>query len=646
MKNILSFIITIIFCSTAFAQLAPKKDFTEKLALRDQKKADALKKGTLTYNGNNYDLKYHRLCWSVDPNILYISGEVTSYFKTTQASVSQISFDMSSELVVDSVIYHSTDVSYTLTSSNALNISLPAALPLNQLDSVSVFYHGVPSGTGFGSFIKETHNSIPIVWTLSEPFGAKDWWPCKNDLSDKIDSIDVYVTAPSQYLASSNGVKISETIQGADKITHWKHRYPIAAYLIAIAITNYQTLSVYAHFGTDSLEVLNHVYPENYSNALSNALNVVPSLELYDSLFIPYPYSNERYGQTQFNWGGGMEHQTNTFLYDFGHELMAHELAHQWVGDMITCGNWHEIWLNEGFATYWTGLTYNFLFNGIYWKQWKQMQIDDIVSQPDGSVYCTDTTSVNRIFDGRLSYKKGGMLLHMIRWVIGDSAFFAGMKNYLTDADLAYHYACSDDFITHMETAGDTDLTEFFNDWLYGEGYPSYSINCYVSSASDDMTIIINQSQSHSSVSYFEMPVPLEFKNATHDTIVVFDNSFSGQQYALNIGFRPDSVKFDPELWIVSANNIVNVSTSEIDHVESINIFPNPAEDILNIDYKGMNIESIEIYDVKGSLIKSIITEGMNGYLDIDISSFAEGIYSVKIKSADKIFYRKISKIP
>ncbi|HNW97624.1 MAG TPA: M1 family aminopeptidase [Bacteroidales bacterium] len=646
MKNILSFIITIIFCSTAFAQLAPKKDFTEKLALRDQKKADALKKGTLTYNGNNYDLKYHRLCWSVDPNILYISGEVTSYFKTTQASVSQISFDMSSELVVDSVIYHSTDVSYTLTSSNALNISLPAALPLNQLDSVSVFYHGVPSGTGFGSFIKETHNSIPIVWTLSEPFGARDWWPCKNDLSDKIDSIDVYVTAPSQYLASSNGVKISETIQGADKITHWKHRYPIAAYLIAIAITNYQTLSVYAHFGTDSLEVLNHVYPENYSNALSNALNVVPSLELYDSLFIPYPYSNERYGQTQFNWGGGMEHQTNTFLCDFGHELMAHELAHQWVGDMITCGNWHEIWLNEGFATYWTGLTYNFLFNGVYWKQWKQIQIDDIVSQPDGSVYCTDTTSVNRIFDGRLSYKKGGMLLHMLRWVIGDSAFFAGMKNYLTDADLAYNYACSDDFITHMETAGDTDLTEFFNDWLYGEGYPTYAINCYVSSSGNDMTIVINQSQSHSSVSYFEMPVPLEFKNATHDTIVVFNNSFSGQQYALNLGFRPDSVKFDPELWIVSANNIANVSTPEIDYVESINIFPNPAEDILNIDYKGMNIESIEIYDVKGSLIKSIITEGMNGYLDIDISSFAEGIYSVKIKSADKIFYRKISKIP
>jgi len=371
------FLLILIFPITfaVFAQITPQNNFNEKISSMEQQNAVSHFKTPLVFNGDNYDLKYQRMHWNIDPNVLFISGEVTSYFVTTKPSISLISFDLSSVMVVDSVIYHSASITFSHTSNDALLINLPSSLSMNHSDSISIFYHGIPPGSGFGSFIKDVHNvTTPIIWTLSEPFGAKEWWPCKNDLSDKIDSVDIYISCPQQYRSASNGMLVSETIQDTIKTAHWKHRYPIASYLVCLAVTDYQPFSIYAHNGNDSIRILNYSYPESLADAQLYSSDIIPSMELFDSLFIIYPFVNERYGMTQFNWGGGMEHQTMTFLHNFGFELMTHELAHQWVGDMITCSNWHDIWLNEGFATYWTGLSYNFLFNGYWWPIWKRMQ--------------------------------------------------------------------------------------------------------------------------------------------------------------------------------------------------------------------------------------------------------------------------------
>ena len=644
-KHIFLFLI-FIFPSILSAQIAPQKDFYEKAALLDKQYANAFQKLPLVFNGDNYDLKYHRFHWFIDPDTLFIRGEVTSYFTTTKASVNQLTFDFASVMHIDSVKYHSTTLSYSLTAGNTLILNLPSALPLNQLDSVSIYYNGnPPQGSGFGTFNKDFHNGTPVIWTLSEPYGAQDWWPCKNDLSDKIDSIDVYVSTPQQYSSASNGMLLSETIQNSTKTAHWKHRYPIAAYLIAVTVTDYQSFSIYAHNGADSIQILNYVFPENITDAQTYSKDVILSMELFDSLFITYPFANERYGMTQFKWGGGMEHQTMTFLVNFGFELMTHELAHQWVGDMVTCGNWHDIWLNEGFATYWTGLSYNYLFNGYYWPFWKQMQIDDITSEPDGSVYCIDTTNIGRIFDSRLSYEKGAMVLHMLRWTIGDSAFYSGFKNYLTDTNSAYGYACSSDFITHMENASGISLTEFFNDWLYDEGYPIYSISCSFSPTDNNVQVTINQTQSHASVSFFEMPVPLEFKDATHDTIIVFDNTFSGQQYTVDPGFRPDSVLFDPELWIVTTNDTVIMNVDEYSEMQNILVYPNPVTDFLNIDISGLKVEDAGIYDIRGKFVHSAFVMNSQGILQINMKNLSSGIYFLKAMIDDKSLVKKITKL-
>ncbi|HYV92148.1 MAG TPA: M1 family aminopeptidase [Chitinophagales bacterium] len=520
-----------------------------------EKKENGWKLGTLRdVAGKGYNIIYHRCQWNIDPGVNYISGSITSYFKPiySASGFSEIDFDLTDNMVVDSVKYHATSLTYSQLS-DILAITLPSVIAEGVLDSVTVYYQGAPAGSGLGSFVQSTHDEIPIIWTMSEPFGARDWWPCKQSLNDKIDSIDIYVTCPQANRVGTNGVLVSETQNGSNKTYHWKSNYPIATYLVAVAVSEYSQYSDYAIMSNgDSLQVLNYVYAEDLAMAQSLTPAIVPILELFGSLTIDYPFKKEKYGHCEFGYSGGMEHQTMSYTGIFDEWLTAHECAHQWFGDKVTCGSWEDIWLNEGFATYFEGLTHEYLYPG-EWADWKNSVRYYIVSLPDGSVLCDDTTDVDRIFDDRLSYCKGAYLLHMLRWELGDAIFFEGVKEYLNDPALAYGYAKTPDLIQHFETVSGKDLTTFFNQWYYKQGYPSYHIPWYP--AGNSVNLTMDQSQSHSSVAFFKMHVPLEFKNATHDTIVVVNNTFAGQTFTINLGFIATQLILDPDAWILHAND-------------------------------------------------------------------------------------------
>lgn len=339
---------------------------TEEWVCKDQEAITAMERGAAERQLNfrssaltdDYDIKYHRLEWNINPNNYYISGTVTTYFMPKEANFVALHFDLANTLQVNSVIFHGQEVETYSQSNNMLTINLPNSLAMAELDSVSVTYEGAPPSNGFGSFAQATHSGNPVLWTLSEPYGARDWWPCKQDLSDKIDSIDVLVRTPVAYKVASNGL-LQEIIEdGNEHIYHWKHRYPIPAYLIAIAVTNYAEYSDFVPVENGApIEVLNYVFPENLAVAQQATTATVEIMQLFNELFGLYPFAEEKYGHAQFGWGGGMEHQTMSFMGGFSHLLQAHELAHQWFGDKVTCGSWQDIWLNEGFATYLEGLT-------------------------------------------------------------------------------------------------------------------------------------------------------------------------------------------------------------------------------------------------------------------------------------------------
>lgn len=505
----------------------------------------------------NYDVIHYKLELRVDPAVDSIEGIITTTFKA-KGPMDSIVFDLHDNMIVDSVIYDGNLMSHTLNSNDELIIQFNSTIPSGQIDTIAIYYQGQPAQSGFGTFEVSTHgpDNVPVLWTLSEPYGARNWWPCKQVLSDKADSIDVFITAPKEYTAVSNGLMIDTTILGSMKITHWDHDYPIPAYLVAIAVTNYARYSTMAGNGADTFPIINYVYPEDSAYIHGKTSVTVSIMDFYESIFETYPYHTEKYGHCQFGWGGGMEHTTISFMGAWSEWIIAHELAHQWFGDKVTCGSWQDIWLNEGFATYCEGLIVEEFDGQAAFENWRHNSISYITSSPGGSVYvpAADTLDVGRVFNSRLTYDKGAMVLHMLRKKLGDSLFFQGLQNYLDDTDLAYGYAKTPDLKAHLEAVSGMQLDEFFQDWVYGQGYPTYTVTWH-QETNNDVVLTFNQTQSHSSVSYFEPPVKISFVGTSDTMEVVFMNTSEGQVFTQNIAFDVSEIKIDPHSDLISRNN-------------------------------------------------------------------------------------------
>ncbi|UOK43012.1 MULTISPECIES: M1 family aminopeptidase [Flavobacterium] len=589
-------------------------------------------------NTQNYDITYHKLEFTVDPAIYFITGKVTTTY-TVLENMTSITFDLTTEMIVNSVKQGTTDLTYLQNGNNELVITLPTEQASGTTNSVEISYSGAPPVSGFSAFATSSHNGIPVMWTLSEPYGARDWWPCKQDLNDKVSSIDVYITAPSQYISVSNGLEQSQTINGTNKTTHFHHGYPIPAYLIAIAVTNYQIYNQQGGLGTTEspfFPIVNYIYPETASST-QNSLSVTPGIiNTYESLFTPYPFRNEKYGHAQFGWGGGMEHTTVSFMGGWNRDLISHEMGHQWFGDKVTCGSWKDIWLNEGITEYLSGLIVENMDGEADFLSWKSNKINSVTSRPDGNLYLTDEqlTDINRIFSSRLTYDKGSMVTNMIRFKMGDDNFFQAMRNYLNDPALAYGYATTPQLQAHLEAASGMDFTDFFNDWVYKEGYPTYNIIAQNWGAGL-AKITINQTTSHPSVPFFEMPVPIQLIGENGEKRdLVLKNNVNAQEFIIEVPFKVSEIHFDPKKNIISRN-----STAIVTDNSDLAIYPNPSHDILTIKLPANSeLEKVELYNMLGQLILK------ENNAIINISPLSNGVYALIVNTSTGTFYKNIIK--
>ena len=612
---------------SAYAQ----KNASQNSGIAQLEQKTAVKKMSLKVNPNtqNYDVTYQKLEFTVDPAQYFISGIVTSTF-TALADLSTVTFDLTTQLTVSTVTQNAVSVPFVQNATNELVITLPTIVSAGASTTVEIRYSGTPA-SGEQAFNTTAHDTAPILYTLSEPYGARDWWPCKQDLNDKIDAIDVYITAPSQYVSVSNGVEPeTPVINGANKTTHFRHGYPIPAYLVAIAVTNYNVYNQMGGTAPNQYPIINYIYPETLASVQTQLDQTPLILNLYESLLEIYPFHTEKYGHAQFEWGGGMEHTTVSFMNSFGRDLIAHEMAHQWFGDKITCGAWNDIWLNEGFATYVASLVIeNFDGQNAFISE-KNKMINSITSKNNGAVYVKDSelSDVNRIFSSRLTYNKGAMVLNMLRFKMGDALFFQGIKNYLKDLNLAYKYAKTADLQTHLEAVYGNSLTEFFNDWVYNQGYPSYSITAQ-NLGSGQAKFTISQTQSDASVSFFEMPVPIRvFGTGGQQLDLVLNNTVNGESFTENVPFAITSVTFDPEKNIISKSNSINLNRKKFE-LTTAQLFLNPVSNILSLDVSSeINIEKIQFYNVTGQKIKMT-----NSLTTWDISSWASGVYFMNVKT-------------
>lgn len=616
----------------------------DRMVEAEMKSASSFQNLRVNPNTLNYDVTHHDLRFTINPDTTtpFISGVVSTTFRAL-SNMTTVTFDMATALAVSSVTMNGTGLTFTQ-SNYELNINLPTTLSTGTTATVIITYAGSPPQAE-AAFTRNTHAGTPVIYTLSEPFGARDWWPCKQDLNDKIDSFNIYITCPSAYIGVSNGLLQSSTTSGGNTTRHYRHNYPIPAYLISLNVTNYVTYNIQAGLGTVQnpfFPINNYLYPEGNTTTVQTAINqTVPVMNVFEEKFGFYPYRNEQYGHVQFSWGGGMEHTTMSSMGGWSRSLIAHELAHQWFGDKITCGTWRDIWLNEGFAEYLAGLVVESLDGPASFISWKTTKINNITTASNGALYLTEAEALNvsRIFSSRITYNKGSMVVHMLRWKMGDANFYQAVRNYLNDSNLAFGYAITADLKAHLEAVHGASLSEFFNDWVYMQGYPTYTITAQNWGAGQ-AKITVSQTQSDPSVTYFEMPLEIRLSGAggaTQDVIV--NHTANGQQFIVSVPFVVTGVTFDPNKHIISKNNIVTLGTESFEWSATVSVYPNPTNDVLHVMMpSSLQLNKIEIYNTLGQL------EGEKSTADFSIADLASGVHWLKISTSEGIIYKNFIK--
>ena len=608
----------------------------------------------------NIDIKYYHLQLTVDFDTNTISGVVRIVGKVVNSPMSILILDLDNNMNVTAVTQVGGGALGFVHPGDALNITLPASVPVNGNVAVDVAYNGAPVPTGFGSFIFSTRFGDRLAWSLSEPYGARDWWPCKDHPSDKADSVRVTVTVPSQYRVGSQG-KLVETTVGPNKVYDWKSYYPISNYLISIAVGEYvRTLGTYtrsaplaALYGPLSMPLDHLMYDDGTSTVPFGWSNAADCMDVFETWFGPYPFANEKYGHSETTFGGGMEHQTMTSLGGSGVGLVAHELGHQWFGDMISPKQWPHLWLNEGFATYAEILyyearqsTYPGTFEGLLSTRY------NTALNATGTLVVEDTTSVSNMFNSARVYAKGAVVLHMLRNVIGDVDFKNTLLAYASDPAVKYRTATTADFQRVAEQQSGEDLDQFFSQWTSpGFGNPFYRSFSFWQAAPGggyDLWTTLEQFQTmpYSNINVFVMPVDIAVLTTAGEQRFRVQNNQRHQVFELHVNAQPTEVQIDPDYWILRPFEILSDSGVAPALFTIVSLSPNPVSAGLRIDYvlgNNSNVE-IDVFDVAGRKVLSrpSFTALPGPHVgEIDTRTLANGVYFLRVRSSEGMATKK-----
>ncbi len=622
----------------------------------------------------NIDAKYYKLNLTFPASPAnFLSGVVTMTAASMKDNLTSVSLDLKSNLAVSSIQCAGHSLQFSQ-ASDKLNITLDRAYYAGEQFTMDITYSGYPTG-GSGvissASISFYDGSLgkKIIATLSEPYGSKDWWPCKDDPADKADSSEVWITAPEWYTSVSNGSLTGVvTNQDGTKTYKWKNHYPIATYLISVAATNYGTYQdTWQYAPGKTMPITHYCYPEKMNTSRENAVaKTKDMLTIYSSKFGLYPFASEKYGHAEFAWGGGMEHQTVTSMGGGAMSsvnIISHELGHQWFGDKITCKDWHHIWLNEGFATYCEAV----YREGTEGRGGYINEIEGNLTMAryaSGTIWVQDITNENEIFNSYRSYSKGAVVLHMLRGVMQDSSkFYTVLRNYLADPTLAYGVATTEDFQRHAEAIYGQSLKYFFDEWIYGEKYPVYNVTwnsqSIVAGNLYTARVTISQATGTSNPTFFTMPIQLKFTRATGDTTVTVFNNAQTQTFYITMNGKPTSLQFDPDEWLL--RNPTPTITEEAETNGNVPTqfvleqnYPNPFNPGTIIKYtvpvsqNSVQQEvTLKIYDALGRDVATLINEMKTpGNYEASFSgtrySLTSGIYFYTLRVGNSIQTKKM----
>jgi aminopeptidase N len=406
-----------------------------------------------------------------------------------------------------------------------------------------------------------------MIYSYGLPFTAQQWFPCKDTPSAKADSADIAITVPAPLVTASNGRLVRTTTNRDGTTTFcWEVRYPIYPDVVSVAVTNYATFTIPYRYGpSEAMQMAFYVYPEHLEKAQRQFAVLPDMMKHYSALFGEYPFIKEKYGVAEFAKESFREHQTlpsfAAKLVTGGHEydwILAHELAHQWFGNCISVKNWSHVWLNEGFANYAYALwKENTDGKTAYLDLMRGWDRDEFV----GPVFIKDQTNKNSLFS-ETTFQKGAWVLHMLRHVMGDEAFFNALKSYVKT--YAYKNASTEDFESVCEMEYGRRLDWFFKEWVYGISRPHYEYAWQTKPGRDSNVIEVSINQTQVNPAVFEMPIDVVIStDKGKKTFVAWQKSKS-QKFDFAVDGLAKRVELDPDGWILKSVRDVEQLTARV----------------------------------------------------------------------------------
>jgi aminopeptidase N len=650
----LCFVLLLVFCAGlpgVRAQEARKKQAEPGRAA--QRKAVTSPRHHLRMS--QYDVTFHRLDLAVERTSTFIQGHVLTQAVSVVAALDTFAVELHPDLILDSVVVDRARQPFVREGAE-VNVLLTSPVPRGSLLTAVLYYRGTPPnsasaaiGNGFSNQVAPTWGN-QVTWSLSEPFAAYEWWPCKQILTDKADSVEVHVTTAAANKAGSNGVlQRTVPLDGGKVRYEWKSRYPIAYYLISVAVSDYVEYSFFANppGAPNPVLIQNYIYgnPQTLATYRSDIEDTKPLLEMFSELFTLYPFHKEKYGHSMAPFAGGMEHQTMTTQGLFTFTLTAHELAHQWFGNNVTCASWEDIWLNEGFASYAEYLALQRLR-----PEGAALWMDEAhalaLSAPSGSVHVPDTTDVGRIFNYRLTYKKGAALVHLLRFELNnDTLFFAALRQY--QRQFGGGVASTAQLKAVLEEVAERSLDLFFQQWYYGQGYPIFDVKW--NQQGDQLLLQSTQTTSSAATPFFRTEVEYRITTAAGVRVVRLNQEEPVAFYALPVEGAVTAIEVDPNQWLLNRTNSVVQDPGLVLGVKpglgkdnGIQLYPNPSSDFVRLKEVGQAYTELELYDLTGRRVGS--QRIRPGEVRVDIRHLPAGRFLLLLRGQHRTVVRSFVK--
>ena len=608
----------------------------------------------------SYDIKFYRFDLEASNDSREIAGWAEVHAHTLENNIDTLVLQLNTSMNVDSVLVDA--FLHTFIHADQL-LKVPVDISPGQDFVAKIYYHGTPSGTFFKG-IHNQHSSIYNQWvtyTFSQPFYACKWFPCKQLHNDKIDSVYMTLRIDSTLTAVSSGILHAKSALENGKVMYeWRTKYAINYDMIFFAVSDYILYDYYAHPAgyADSVYITHFVYNQDYLDDYQDRLDSIGLfVEYFSSIYGLYPFADEGFGLVVVPGIPSMT-ENNTMVVmieelDLGYthtfiDGNCHELTHQWFGDYVACHTFADIWLSEGFGMYGGYLgEQHFGISGSA-ESWLEKTRAQALTQFCGSVHVPENqlNNASRIFDWQLTYCKGSLLVHMIRYTLhDDELFFSVLQNYINE--YANGTSVLDDFKSVLEQTTGLDFTTFFDQWYYGEGYPILDISWV--QIGDTLHIYSDESTTCDTTPFFKLTMDYQLIYEEGDTVIRLSQDKPIEHFILAQEKDVIDIIPDPDHWILAETNVGHVGLTQADDpVPAIVLYPNPAHGKFQITSAKFQINAkikkinVQIVDLYGKLVEVFEMEHGTRNMEHDISYLPAGLYLVRITNGTSINTQKL----